>query len=38
MNFNLFIFDKAISGSRDYDADIRQMAREGRSIEESDEA
>jgi transaldolase len=35
---NPAIFDKAISGSRDYDADIRQMAQEGRSIEEIYEA
>ena len=35
---NPSIFDKAISGSRDYDADIRQMAGEGRSIEEIYEA
>ncbi|HEY9074598.1 MAG TPA: transaldolase, partial [Desulfobaccales bacterium] len=35
---NPSIFDKAISGSRDYDADIRKMAMEGRSIEEIYEA
>jgi len=35
---NPSIFDKAINGSRAYDADIRQMAREGRTIEEIYEA
>jgi transaldolase len=35
---NPSIFDKAITGSHNYDDDIRQMAREGRSIEEIYEA
>lgn len=34
MTSNPSIFQKAISGSRDYDYDIRAMALEGRSIEE----
>ena len=35
---NPSIFDKAISGSRDYDADIRQLVLEGRTSEEIYEA
>ncbi len=34
MTSNPSIFDKAISGSQDYDDDIRALAREGKSIQE----
>ncbi len=38
MTSNPAIFDKAISGSRDYDEAIRKLAREGKSIQEICEA
>ena len=34
MTSNPAIFEKAIAGSRDYDDDIRALAREGKSIQE----
>jgi transaldolase/glucose-6-phosphate isomerase len=38
MTSNPSIFQKAISGSHDYDSDIRTMAREGKTVEEIYEA
>ena len=38
MTSNPAIFEKAIAGSRDYDDDIRSLAREGKSIQEIYEA